>query len=246
MKKSPIVDSVVYCDTSLVIDYMLATGREPEANRNPFPESDFRRKERVYWETLFRDDKRYQFAVKLRSILGWNFPKSKVVISPFVLLELDEWFAEETFKRNALEGTHVKAIQTHSRKQIGEFIQQIVRDAKEAEDSFAAQLWGAMASGARGECLAGIIIKPVHNLRFGADKFSKVSLLSHMQLGMADIIHLLAADALKCTHFASTDSDFSRLRKEIEAAFKFKILFKDEIFSVVKPEEEAVADARPK
>jgi hypothetical protein len=57
-----------------------------------------------------------------------------------------------------------------------------------------------------------------------------------MQLGMADIIHLLAADALKCTHFASTDSDFNRLRQEIEGSFKFKILFKDEIFGVVKTE----------
>jgi len=237
MHKAVKAKSVVYCDTSLVVEYIIAAGREPEAtSRNPFPESDFRRKERIYWETLFRDDKRYQFAVKLRSIVGWNYPKTKLVISPFVLLELDEWFAEETFKRHALEGTHVKAIQTHSRKQIGEYIQQVVRDAKDADDSFAAQLWGAMASGARGDYLAGIDIRPVDNLRFGPDAFKKVSLLSHMQLGMADIIHLLSADALKCTHFASTDSDFARLRKEIEVSFKFKILFKDEVFSVVKAE----------
>jgi hypothetical protein len=235
MEKSVKADSIVYCDTSLVIDYMLATGREPEsAMRNPFPESEFNRKQRSYWETLFRNDKRYQFAVKLRSLVGWNFPKSRMVISPFVLLELDEWFAEEVFKRHALEGTHVKAIQTHNRKQIGEFIQQVVRDAKGADDSFAAQLWGEMASGARGEYLAGIMIKPVDKLRFDSGVFSKVSLLSHMQLGMADIVHLLAAEALKCSHFASTDSDFNRLRAEIEASFKFKILFKDEIFSVVK------------
>jgi hypothetical protein len=229
-------DSIVYCDTSLIIDYLLAQGREPEARVVPssFPESDHQRKEREYWETLFRHDKHYQFATRLRSIVGWNYPASKMVVSPFVLLELDEWYAEECFKRHALEGTHVKAIQTHSRKEIGKFIQTIFRDSNANDDSFPAQVWGAMASRIRGESLAGIQIESVENLRFDADAFDKVSLLSHMQLGMADIVHLLAADSLKCTHFASTDYDFHRLRNEIEDSFKFKVLFKDEIFGIVK------------
>ena len=229
-------DAIVYCDTSLVIDYMLAQGREPEAAvaSSPFPESDNVRKEREYWETLFRHDKRYQFASRLRSIVGWKFPAARMVVSPFVLLELDEWFAEECFKRYALKGTHVKAIQTHSRKEIGKFIQLIVRDSNSNDDSFPAQVWGAMASRIRGESLAGIQVESIENLCFDADAFGKVSLLSHMQLGMADIVHLLAADSLKCTHFASTDSDFDRLRKEIEDSFKFKVLFKDEIFGIVK------------
>jgi hypothetical protein len=235
MPKKAKANSIVYCDTSLVVDYIIAAGREPEANpRFEFPQSEFRRKERIYWEMLFRDEKRYRFATKLRSIVGWTFSNSKLIVSPFVLLELDEWLAEETFRRNALEGTHVKAIQTLSRKDIGKYIQQVYRDSKGAGDSFAAQLWGAMASSARGEAIAGIDIKPVDNLRFGPNAFKKVSLLSHMQMGMADIVHLLAAEALNCTHFASTDSDFGRLRDEIEAQFKFKILLKDEIFAVVK------------
>ena len=233
--------STIYCDTSLVIDYLLATGREPEAQppHDYFPQSDFQREQSAYWEALFKHDKRYQFAVRLRSIVGWSYPTSRMVISPFVLLELDEWYAEESFKRHALEGTHVKAIQSHSRKEIGAFIQQIVRDADAAAaaehyNAFANQLWGAIASGARGEELAGIHIEAVDNLKFDADAFAKVSLLSHMQLGMADIVHLLAADALKCTHFATTDSDFNRLRHEIERSFQFKILFKDEVFTIVK------------
>jgi hypothetical protein len=229
-------DSIVYCDTSLVIDYLLAQGREPEATVNPppFPESDHERNERLYWETLLCHDKRYQFATRLRSIVGWNFPASKMVVSPFVLLELDEWYAEECFKRQALEATHVKAIQKYSRKDIGEFIQTIVRDSKANDNSFPARLWAKMASRGRGESLAGIQIQAVDSLRLDADTFDKVSLLSHMQLGMADIVHLLAADSLGCSYFASTDSDFNRLRNEIEDSFKFKVLFKEEIFGIVK------------
>lgn len=229
-------DSIVYCDTSLVIEYLLAQGREPEAKtaHSPFPEPDHQREERKYWETLFRHNKRFQFASRLRSIVGWNFPTSELVVSPFVLLELDEWYAEECFKQHAIEGTHVKAIQSHSRKEIGQFIQTIVRDSEANDDSFPARIWGAMASRIRGESLAGLQIRAVDQLKFDADAFEKVSLLSHLQMGMADIVHLLAADALKCTHFASTDSDFHRLRTEIENSFDFKVLFKDEIFSVVK------------
>ena len=63
MLKNIKANSIVYCDTSLVVDYMIASGREPEAvalaARNPFPESDFDRKQRMYWETLFKYDKRY-------------------------------------------------------------------------------------------------------------------------------------------------------------------------------------------
>ncbi|MDX1948090.1 MAG: hypothetical protein SFU86_22015 [Pirellulaceae bacterium] len=232
--------TIVYCDTSLVIDYLLAQGREPEAAVSPshYPESEHQREEREYWEALFRHDKRYQFATRLRSIVGWNVPTARMAISPFVLLELDEWYAEECFKRHALDGTHVKAIQTHSRKEIGEFIQKVVRDSEENYQSFAGRIWGEMASRIRGESIAGIHIEAVDQLKFDADAFDKVTLLSHMQLGMADIVHLLAADSLKCTHFASTDSDFNRLRVEIEASFKFKVLFKDEIFGIVKPQAE--------
>lgn len=228
-------NTVVYCDTSLLIEYLLAQGREPEARAGlpPYREPEHQREERQYWEMLFRHDKRYQFASRLRSIVGWSFPKAKIVISPFVLLELDEWYAEECFKRHALEGTHFKAIQSHSRKEIGRFIQTIVRDSA-GENSFPANVWSAMASRVRGESLAGIRIEPVDNLKFDAEAFGKVTLLSHMQLGMADIVHLLAADSLKCTHFASTDSDFNRLRAEIEESFDFRILFKDEIFGIVE------------
>jgi predicted nucleic acid-binding protein len=230
-------NSVIYCDTSLVIEYLLAQGREPEAanGSSPFLEPDHQREEREYWKTLFRYDKRFQFAIRLRSIVGWNFPNSEMVISPFVLLELDEWYAEECFKQHALGGTHVKAIQSHSRKEIGQFIQAIVRDSDANDNSFPARVWGAMASRIRGESLAGIQIRAVDQLKFAEDAFGKVSLLSHLQLGMADIVHLLAADSLKCTHFATTDSDFHRLRKEIENTFDFKVLFKDDIFGVVKP-----------
>lgn len=225
----------LYCDTSLVIDYLLATGREPEAQKSSIPASPHERAEREYWESLFRHDRRYLFATKLRSIVGWSYPLAQMVVSPFVLLELDEWYAEELFKRHALEGTHVKALQSYSRKEIGKFIQQIVKDACAKDDSFAARIWGALASGGRGELLSGISIEPVGNLIFDSNAFAKVSLLSHMQLGMADIVHLLAAESMGCTQFASTDSDFNRLKSEIEGAFGYKVLYKDDIFSVVKP-----------
>lgn len=230
-------DSSVYCDTSLVIEYVLAEGREPESRNvfEPFPLSENEREKYEYWETLFGHKNRYQFGTKLRSLIGWQYPAEKFVISPFVLLELDEWYAEECFKQHALEGTYVKAIQRHSRKNIGKFIQKVIHDSQLEEDSYPAKIWSAMASRLRGESLAGIQIKAVDTLIFDDRAFQKVTVLSHMQLGMADIVHLLAAESLKCTHFATTDEDFKRLKNEIEKVFEFKVLFKEAIFQVVKP-----------
>jgi hypothetical protein len=225
----------IYCDTSLVINYMIAEGREPESQSNVFPESEYTKAEREFWEKLFRHDRKYNLATKLRSIVEYHFPNIELVISPFVLLELDGWYAEESFKRNALECTNVKVIQTYSQKQIGKYIKAIRDEAKLNRNSFASDVWRAIAGCARGESLAGIKIEKVDGLRFDKATFSKVAVFACLQIGMADIVHLLAADELKCTHFATTDSDFNRIKDEIESVFNFKLLFKDDILKIVKP-----------
>ena len=225
----------IYCDTSLVINYLIAEGREPEAQSSLIPEPEYSKTEREFWDKLFRHDKKYKLATNLRSIIGWQFPNVEIVISPFVLLELDGWYAEESFKRNAIGSTNVKAIQTYSRKQIGEYIKTIWNEAESDQGSFAADVWRAIACGARGEAIAGIKIEKVDGLRFDEATFSKVAVFACLQIGMADIVHLLAADELKCTHFATTDSDFNRVKDEIESVFKFELLFKDDILKIVKP-----------
>jgi len=225
----------IYCDTSLIVDYLIASGREPEACQPAIPEQEHERIAREYWQELFNHNKRYNLGTQLRSLIGWQNCEVDVVVSPFVLLELDAWYAEESFKQHAVEGTHFKAIQSLSRKRIGELLHKVYQDQKDVErtycsntDPYCAPLWAAVTS-RNGDALDGIEIEGVEAMCLDASAFRKVSLLAILQMGMADIVHLLAADHLECDYLATTDDDFHRLRNEIETESKLGILYKQEI-----------------
>lgn len=224
----------IYIDTSLLIDHFLATEK---ADQYPDPfniVSAEESQEKEYWESLLRTDKKLSFVTELRNIIGSEFPDTKLVISPFVLLELDAWCAEDSFKRLALDSTHLKAVQSLSRKQVGEYIQKIWEDAECNPDSLAAKIRGAICGFARGEYLMGINIEPVENLQFDEKAFTKASPLACKQIGLADILHLLAAEVMDCTHFATNDSDFNRVSSEIKASFNLDLIYKDRILQFMK------------
>lgn len=224
----------IYIDTSLLIDYFLATGRE-EPNPDPLNLiSAEESQEKEYWESLLRTDKKLSFVTELRRIIGWDFPDKKLVISPFVLLELDAWCAEDSFKRLALDSTHIKAVQSLSRKEVGDYIQKVWEDAECDPNSLAAKIRGAICGIARGEYLMGIIVEPVQNLLFDEKVFNKAFPLACKQIGLADILHLLAAEAMGCTHFATNDSDYNRVSSEIKASFKLDVIYKDRILQFMK------------
>ena len=225
----------VYLDTSVVIEYVLATGREPEAAESILPPQAYEVELREYVESLLRIERRLDFATRLRSIVGWQFPEAEAVVSPFVLLELDEWWAAEVLKSTVVEVTHVKTVQKVSQKEIGKLIQRVERDSTFAEGvakTPANHLWAQITNPPRGERLAGIRIETPKCLSFDEKTFNQVGLLATFQIGMADIVHLLAAQELRCTHFATKDSDFQRIRSDIEDIFDFKLLYNDEVFSV--------------
>lgn len=227
----------VYVDTSVAVEYVLATGREPEEPAPSIPASAYDEQYRDFWEALLKTDRRINLAARMRSAIGWGETHVETVISPFVLLELDEWYAAEVFRANAVEYTHVKAIQQIHQKRIGDLIKIVYQRAgseHETEKSRpASALWDAISSGPRGEALAGILIEGIDTLKMDEQNFGKVSKLALFQMGLADIVHLLAADSMKCTHFATLDSDYHRLQKEIESEFEFKVLYKNDIISTL-------------
>ena len=86
-----------------------------------------------------------------------------------------------------------------------------------------------------GEGLVGIQVEDIPAFTISKRAFQKVAPLAVFQIGLADIIHLLVAKRLGCTHFATIDSDFQRARQVIEKELKLRLLFGDEVFTVVKP-----------
>jgi hypothetical protein len=226
----------IYCDTSLIVEYVLASGLEPEAEPlNPaFRETDFEKSQRAYVKELFRSaGNKLENLVRLRSIVGHHSTEAKMVVSPFVLLELDEFCAATKFKAVVGEVTGSKWLDRYDSKRVGPLIQKVYEDQEKGHD-YAKQLWGALTAHGRGEDIAGIAIEPVKNLSLDGKVFRKVELLALMQMGMADITHVLAAASMGCTHIATMDEDFKRLRNVIEEAFPLKILHHAEVFQVVK------------
>jgi hypothetical protein len=85
-----------------------------------------------------------------------------------------------------------------------------------------------------GEGLVGVQIEEIPPLTISERTFTKLLPLAVFQIGLTDLVHLLAAKRLRCAHFATTDSDFHDHREVIEKELGLRILFKDEVFSVVK------------
>lgn len=225
----------VYIDTSLALDYYLATGREwPEAHFID-SRSDYEKAEQALLEEFLKDNKRLARATRLRKIVSWDYPEARLVISPLVLFEMQEWIAADAIKRGLLTVTHPKALQSFSVKEIGEL-------AKRLWDSGYGQAEGCRSDWAYalfhspiGEGLVGIQIEDIPALTVSERAFAKVLPLAVFQIGLADIIHILAAKRLGCTHFATTDSDFQRARELMAKELKVHLLFGDEVFTVIKP-----------
>jgi hypothetical protein len=227
----------VYIDTSLALDYYLAVGSEWPDDHFIDSRSDYNKAEQGLWEDLLKDDKRLTRATRLRKIVSWDYDsEALMVISPLVLLEMQEWIAADAIKRGLLTVTHIKRVQSLSVSEIGEL-------AKRLWDSGSGQPDGCRRDWAYAlfhspiahEGLVGIDIEEIPGLTVSERRFNKIVPLAVYQLGLADIIHLLAARRLGCTHFATTDSGFKRARELMAEELKLHLLFGDEVFNVVKP-----------
>src|SRR4051812_16968649 len=91
----------IYFETSAVIDYILATGREDTENEkqplNPdspcVPPGPLN-----YLKESLREDKRYRLATEVRRAIDSPKLDCQCVISPIVRYECYEWLAEERFR----------------------------------------------------------------------------------------------------------------------------------------------------
>jgi hypothetical protein len=225
----------VYIDTSLALDYYLATGREWPEGHFIDHRSDYEKAEQALWEEFLKDNKRIARATRLREIVSWNYPEARLVISPLVLFEMQEWIAADTIKRGYLTVTHPKALQSLSVKEIGVFAKRLWDSGSGQSEGYRRDLAYALFHSPIGEGLIGIQIEDVPALTIGKRAFAKVVPLAVFQIGLADIIHILAAKKLGCTHFATVDADFKRAREVMEKELKVHLLFEEEIFNVIKP-----------
>ncbi len=156
------------------------------------------------------------------------FGKTKVtpIVSPLSLQELMEWQAEAAFKQIASEASGVGFIQKRGKKQIGDYLKEALKmrraefekqkGNKEGKSTglewLMSETW---LNRSFLECngLSGLLQVDIVNFHLTINKaWKEPSAYAYLQLGTADIIHILLAQPLGCKYIASFDSDFVRVK----------------------------------
>jgi len=183
---------------------------------------------------LLRTEARLQQVGHFRhAYLAAPSANARLITSPLAILELIEWQAEVVTKQIIVESAGPHVMQRKGRKEIGDLIQRLSRiaadptsDPNHARDASAA-ISGAALPGSfiLSHSFRGVAVEGLHSFSVGTDDaLGRAHDLAFLQLGTADILHVLAAQHLGCSHFGTFDSDFSRARETLASNFGLTLL----------------------
>jgi len=231
----------VYFDTSVLIDYWITEGLEIDIQDNAIQKILDNNEPQNYQiiRELLKSDKRTQKVVDIRKHLLFKEPKLSVVVSPLSLLELMEWNAEAVFKQTAAEAIGTLSIQRKSKKEIGNYLkklldlrsievkkqkQQKIKEYSTGLEIIMGDTWinpgFALAHG-----LQGLLQVDIQNFNLSINKsWQEPSAYAYLQLGGADIMHIMFAHHLGCEYIASFDDDFKRVKDIIKKETQMTLL----------------------
>lgn len=216
----------MYFDTDVVVAYWMTEGMEMAETKmdellkkNELPHLQVVR-------DILKSEKTISKVVEIRKKLLFDKVKVHPVVSPFSLLELMEWHAEAAFKQIASEASGVVFIQKKSRKQIGNYLKKALElratEEKEQKGTESSETTGLQllmsetwinSSFAMSHGLQGLLKADIVNFHLQFNKaWQEPSAYAYLQLGIADILHILLAQHLGCQYIASFDSDFGRVK----------------------------------
>lgn len=238
----------VYFDTSVVIDYWMTEGMEmPETEMDRF----MRKNELSHLQVvrnILASEVRFNKMVEIRKKLLFEKNRIIPVVSPLSLLELMEWQAEAAFKQIASEAAGMVFIQKKSKKQIGEYLKEGLR----LRDAEIRELEGKARDRSTGleilmsetwinrsflEChgIQGLLQVDIVNFHLLINQvWEEPSVYAYLQLGIADILHILLAKHLGCQYIASFDEDFRRVKDIIREETRMVVLTSpEEILAII-------------
>jgi hypothetical protein len=218
----------VYLDSSFVIDYWRTEGMEmPETEMDRFVKED---ELLQVVRNILASEVQFNRMAEIRKKLLFEETKVTLIVSPLSLLELMEWQAEAAFKQIASEASGVGFIQKRSKKQIADYLKEALK-MRSAEFEKQKGKKGAKSTGLEWlmsetwlnrsflEChgLSGLLQVDIVNFHLTINKaWMEPSAYAYLQLGIADIMHILLAQHLGCKYIASFDSDFVRVKDIIQ------------------------------
>ena len=235
----------IYFDTSVLIDYWMTEGMELEPDETDWVARLIEKNEPPHLQvvrSILRSETRIDKVAEIRKKLIFGELKFTPVVSPLSLLELMEWEAEAAFKQIASEASGMTFVQRKSKKEIGVYLREAMKLRKEEvrqqkgkkrDRSTGLEILMDETWLNRGfaEChgLQGLLQVDIVNFHLPIDKaWQEPFAYAYLQLGIADIMHILLAQHLGCQYFASFDSDFERVKDIIFERTGISVLTKPE------------------
>ena len=191
---------------------------------------------------------------KIRRKLDSGKAKTTAVVSPICVLELEEWYAFARFKQIASEAVGVTVLERQEKKDFGEHLK-VVHESwiKRLQKKVEIEMWtGKKLDGVSEEenlfyetflhseyleaGLKGVVLADIRNYSLDIQSLTRLRPLfyAYVQLGAADIIHILLAEHLGCKYIASFDTDFKRVKQVVSEASGMELLSSvQEILSVL-------------
>ena len=212
-----------YLDSSILIEYHSANNTNSENHENED-------KLKIIFDKFIKQNSRIKFCEKLKKILTSNNSPLDVVVSPLSLIEYHEWFSETIFKNELALKYNFNRIGSKSKKNIGDFYYKLM---KEVEFDFSKDCGeNSILNNAFldpnivvGQQLEGLRLIDINELNISIDNvWSKYCFFSILQMGLADIMHLITAINFGCQYFLTFDNDFKRVKEILKKHEKIEII----------------------
>jgi predicted nucleic acid-binding protein len=231
----------MYLDSSVLIDYWMTEGLETgEAETNEIERYELPLLPVV--RVIMKSEKRTEKVVEIRKKLLGTV-KVVPVVSPLALLELIEWHAEAAFRQIASQASGANAIKGKGKKDIGDYLKRTLKEHGVTGEELSAErrteLVGLTSTGleelmsetwldpsfALSHGLQGLVLVDIAAFGLLIDRvWKELSGYAYLQLGLADIMHILIAQHLGCKYFASFDSDFRRVQDIVREQTEISLL----------------------
>lgn len=228
----------IYFDTSVLVDYWMTEGMEmPETEMGKLMKDNESPHLQVVRDIL-GSEKRINKVADIRKKVLFEEVKVTPVVSPLSLLELMEGRAETAFKQIASEASGTVFIQKRSKKQIGDDLKKALKlrenEFKEQKgkkrgvstglDILMLKTW-LNRSFVDSHGLDGLLQVDIVNFHLTVSKvWEEPSVYAYLQIGAADIMHILLAQHLGCQYIASFDMDFKRVKNIVSEETGISIL----------------------
>ena len=228
----------IYFDTSVLVDYWMTEGMEIPGTEMGKLMKDNESPHLQVVRDILRSEKKIDKMVDIRKKVLFEKVKVNPVVSPLSLLELIEWEAEAAFKQIASEASGTVFIQKRSKKQIGDYLKESLKlqekEIKEQNgkiqgvstglDILMLETW-SNRSFVDSHGLYGLLQVDIVNFHLTVTKaWEEPSFYAYLQLGAADIMHILLAQHLGCQYIASFDTDFKRVKDIVSEETGISIL----------------------